>query len=68
MLREARTKAGMSQWDVANRMGVPQTVISKAELGVRRLDAVELIAFSHAVGFDVVEFMSELRTRIGFHP
>lgn len=35
MLREARTRAGLSQSDLARRAGVPQSVVSEYEAGKR---------------------------------
>ena len=41
-LREARETAGLTQEQVAKRLGRPQTWVSKCELGERRVDFVEL--------------------------
>lgn len=38
----ARLEAGLSQQEVADRLGKPQSWISKNESGERRVDAVEL--------------------------
>ena len=64
MLKSLRAQAGMSQWDVARIMGVPQTVISKIELGTRRIDVVELIAYTQAVGAKPAEFVERLEASI----
>lgn len=45
-------------------MGVPQTVISKIELGTRRIDVVELIAYTQAVGAKPAEFVERLEASI----
>lgn len=42
LLREQREEAGLSQSDVAARLGEPQSFVSKYETGERRLDLVEL--------------------------
>jgi DNA-binding XRE family transcriptional regulator len=39
-LKQARLGAGLTQVEVAERLGVRQTVISKVELGERRVDPV----------------------------
>ncbi len=41
-LRQAREKAGLTQVQVAKRLGRSQTWLSKCELGERRVDFVEL--------------------------
>ena len=41
-LREARMDAGLTQAQVARRMGRRQSFVSKVESGERRVDVVEL--------------------------
>ena len=41
-LRRARLESGLTQSEVAARLGRPQTWVSKCELGERRVDFVEL--------------------------
>ncbi len=41
-LRAARVAAGLTQAEVARRLGKPQSFVSKSENGERRVDAVEL--------------------------
>jgi transcriptional regulator with XRE-family HTH domain len=45
-LRQARREAGISQEEVAERLGVSQSFISRSERGDRRVDIVELQAFA----------------------
>lgn len=45
-LRQARKAAGLSQEQAARRLGRTQSFVSKAELGERRLDVIELRAFA----------------------
>jgi len=47
-LRAARKLAGLTQVEVAQRLGRPQSFVSKCEAGERRVDAVELAAFARA--------------------
>jgi len=49
-LREAREGAGLTQLEVARRLGRPQTWVSKCELGERRVDFVELEDWAAACG------------------
>lgn len=45
-LREARLEVGLSQQDVADKLGKPQSYISKIESGERRLDVAEIKKFA----------------------
>ena len=50
LLRDLRAAAGLRQIDVAHRLGVPQSFVSKYEAGERRLDLVELRQVCEALG------------------
>jgi len=45
-LHQARLEAGFTQLEVAQRLGKPQSYISKCESGERRVDFIELLDFS----------------------
>lgn len=45
-LREAREAAGLTQTEAAEKLGKPQSYISKIERGERRIDVVELSAIA----------------------
>ncbi len=45
-LKTARIEAGLSQQEVADKLGKPQSYISKIESGERRLDVAEMKKFS----------------------
>jgi ribosome-binding protein aMBF1 (putative translation factor) len=51
-LIEARTAAGLSQEEVARRLGRPQQFVSRYELAGRRLDIIEYIDVASALGLD----------------
>lgn len=45
-LQEARRKAGMTQAEVAQAFGKPQSFVSKCESGERRIDVIEMGEFA----------------------
>ena len=57
-LREARRQAGLTQAEVARRLGKHQSFLSKCESGERRVDFVELLVFAELYGVDVSYFQS----------
>ena len=60
MLRSEREERGLTQSEVANRLGATQTFVSKCERGERRLDVIELMAWCKAIGMPFVEFAANL--------
>ena len=52
LLTESREQAGLSQTELARRLGKPQSFVSKYEGGERRLDLVEFVRVAHALGAD----------------
>lgn len=52
MLIEARTRAGVTQVELAARLGRPQPFISFVERGERRVDVIEFYAIMKALGAD----------------
>ena len=57
-LVEARKKAGFMQMDVAKKLGVHQSFISKIETCQRRVDVLELKRFAEMYGVGVGEIVS----------
>ena len=45
-LKTARVEAGLAQQEVADKLGKPQSYISKIESGERRLDVAEMKKFA----------------------
>lgn len=60
-LRTARKEAGLTQADVARRLGQPQSFVSKCESGERRVDAVELAEFARLYRKPVSSFLGSRR-------
>lgn len=48
-MRAARQARGITQQELARRLGKPQSYVSKAEMGERRLDVVEFLHFMRAI-------------------
>lgn len=59
-LVEARKGAGLHQSQVAERLGRPQSFVSKFEKGERRLDVIELIALCGVLKVDPASIVSRL--------
>lgn len=51
-LREARSRAGLSQRKLAALLGVPHSVIAKMETAERRVDVIEFCRFIAACEHD----------------
>lgn len=56
LLRELRNNAGLTQMQLADRLGYPQSYVSKYETGERRLDFVETANVCEALGVTIQEF------------
>ena len=61
-LRRARVESGLTQVEIAKRLGRPQTWVSKCELGERRVDFVELEDWATACGKPLAFFSTRSRT------
>lgn len=53
-------EAGFRQVDLAKKLRVPQSMISKYEVGERRIDLLELREICAALGVSLVEVVEEL--------
>ena len=65
VLVEARNAAGLTQRDLAARIGRPYTVIANIERGERQIDVVEFVAIARALGLGEAELMVRLGSAIG---
>lgn len=52
VLVAARKEAGVTQVELADRLGKPQPFISSIEKGVRRVDLIEFYAIARALKLD----------------
>lgn len=58
-LTQARVSRGVTQVELAARLGCPQSTVSKIECGERRLAVPEFLAWAAALGVDVHAFIDE---------
>lgn len=63
-LAALRARAGITQAELAERMGVGQDLISRCESGRRRVDVFELGLWTHACGSTLQSFVKKLDARI----
>jgi transcriptional regulator with XRE-family HTH domain len=56
-MRKARLEAGLTQVQVAKKLGHHQSYVSKIESGERRIDVVELNKFAKLYGKSVNYFL-----------
>lgn len=56
-IAEAREAAGLSQRQLASKLGEPSNWIQRIESLERRVDVAEFIAIARAVGADPVELL-----------
>ena len=60
LLISARKAAGLTQQEVADGLGRPQSFVAKYEVGERRLDVIEFVMVVRAVGGDPVKMLTKL--------
>ncbi|MGF1533358.1 MAG: helix-turn-helix domain-containing protein [Bernardetiaceae bacterium] len=59
-----RSNAGLKQGELADKLGVHQSFISKIESGERRLDIIELRDICQALEVDLMQVIKELEKYI----
>ncbi len=64
LLKEARRKAELSQQELADRIGRPQSFVAKYEKGDRRLDLVEVIDIAQGLGTDPLRIVRALVQKV----
>ena len=64
LLKRIRQERGIRQTELADRLGVPQSFVSKYESGDRRLDILELRKVCEAIGVPFEEFIRELEENL----
>lgn len=54
-----REEIGMTQWELARKLGTDQSQISKFERRERRLDVADYARICHAIGLDPGKLLAE---------
>ncbi|WP_434725442.1 helix-turn-helix domain-containing protein [Mesorhizobium sp. RIZ17] len=57
-----RNAKGLTQEQVAEKLGRPQSFVAKYEGGERRLDVIEFLDVTAALGVDPCEILARLRS------
>lgn len=57
ILSQLRSEANLRQFDLAERLGKPQSFVSKYESGERRLDLIELRQICGALGISLSDLV-----------
>jgi transcriptional regulator with XRE-family HTH domain len=64
LMLDARKKAKLTQRELADILGRPQSYVSKYESGERRLDVLEFLEVAKALRVDLAPFFRELQRRV----
>lgn len=62
LLRDARTRAKLTQVQLAARLRRPQSFVAKYEQGERRIDVIEFLQIADALRFRPEAFIARLKT------
>jgi transcriptional regulator with XRE-family HTH domain len=63
LLKELRKETGLRQVDLAQRLGKPQSYVSKYESGEKTLDVLEAREVCEALGIRLSDFVKELERK-----
>ena len=61
LLIERREAAGMTQTQLADRLGEYQSFVARLESGQRRVDVVEFLELAEVLGFDAGKVVGAVR-------
>jgi transcriptional regulator with XRE-family HTH domain len=64
LLRTVRQEQKVTQVELAKKLAVPQSRISKVEVGERRMDLIELRAWCEALGIALSRFVQRFEKAI----
>ena len=61
LLVEARKNAQLTQVELARRLDVPQSFVSKYEIGERRIDFIEFVEIAELLNINLVDFIKNYK-------
>ena len=61
LLIEARKNSQLTQVELARRLNVPQSFVSKYEIGERRIDFIEFIEIAELLNINLVDFIKNYK-------
>jgi transcriptional regulator with XRE-family HTH domain len=64
LLQQLRMDRGLTQRQLAERLGKPQAFVSTVESGARRIDVVEFCVLARALGADPMALFDEVVRRL----
>lgn len=64
ILRDAREKRGLTQEQLAKKLGRPQSLVAKIEAGERKLDVCQFIDYMRVLECDPVAAMRQILKKI----
>jgi transcriptional regulator with XRE-family HTH domain len=64
LLYQVRVNSGLRQIDLADKLNVNQSFISKIESGERRIDIIELIEICESIDVSIVDFIEKLSQKL----
>lgn len=60
LLKERREAAGLTQAELASKLGEYQSFVARLESGQRRVDVIEFLEFARILRFDPLQVIQEL--------
>lgn len=63
LLIQKREAAGLTQTELAEKLGEYQSFVARLESGQRRVDVIEFLALAELLGFEPEQVIREIRER-----
>lgn len=64
VIKSEREKRSYKQNELADKLGIKQSFISKTESGDRRLDVIELLEYCEAMGLSLTDFVFRFESKL----